>query len=218
MCGFLQHNGVVVRVNGYASLFDTEIRIDGQIESIAPGAFSPTCNRGAIDVRMTVNHHCAATWASVRDGSLKVWQDAVGLAFSAAFPDTSHGRGLARAVADGLIVASVLFRSFGQKPTPGGYIVTAATLTDVCLTTAAAYPTATWLSDFGLMRHMSDHALLLRRQWIGGQLKAKREAGDHVTQSRVVPSPPARGAPSRAELAATAYQEAQARRRARRAA
>ena len=169
----LQHNGRALRVDGYATLFDVEINIDGKIEKFAPGAFSPVLRRGAIDVRATVNHRRAGTWASVRAGSLKLWQDTTGLAFSAALPGNAEGRGLARAVADGQIGASVLFRPFGSKSTPGGYTVTAATLTDICLTTAPAYSTATWLSDFGLMRHMPDHALLLRSRWIGARQQAR---------------------------------------------
>lgn len=199
----LEHNGAAVRIDGYACIFGSEIRIDGQIESFAPGAFSPTLRRGAIDMRATINHHRAETWASVRDGSLKLWQDDVGLGFSASLPGTAEGRGLARAVADGLIGASILFRPFQSKPTPGGYTVTAATLTDVCLTTSPAYLTAVWLVPFELMNFMPDHALLLRRRWIGGRLKAKREARDHVVQPR---------GPSRPEQAAKAHHEAKTRR------
>ncbi len=172
----LQHNGRPLRINGYAAVFDSEIHIDGQTEKFVFGAFAPTLSRGGIDVRMTVNHRRGETWASVREGSLSLWEDECGLAFSAQVPATSHGHGWARAVADGQIEASVLFRGFGKKPAPGGTIVTAAILTDICLTTAAAYPTATWLGDFGLMRHMPDHALLLRRRWIGSCQRKRRAA------------------------------------------
>ena len=119
-------------------------------------------------------------------------------------PSTPEGRGQARAVADGLIGASVLFRPFKTEKTASGNIVQAATLTDICLTTSPAYPTATWLAPFELMNSMNDHALMLRRRLIGGQLKARREARDHVTQPRV--------APSKARQAVEAYHEANARR------
>ena len=161
----LRHNGRPLRIDGYATIFDTPIVIDSQTEIISPGAFSMMLSRGAPYARATINHRPATTWASVRDGSLKLWADSTGLAFSAALPGTAEGRSVACAVADGQIGASVLFRPFGSNSTPTGYVVEAATLTDVCLTTTPAYLTATWLSDFGLMRHMPDHALLLRRQW-----------------------------------------------------
>jgi hypothetical protein len=119
-------------------------------------------------------------------------------------PATLEGRGQARAVADGLIGASVLFRSFKTEKIAGECIIQAAILTDICLCTAPAYPTATWLVPFECMNYMPDHALMLRRRLIGGQLKAKREAREHVTQPRV--------APSRAERATTAYHEANTRR------
>ena len=208
----LQHNGRKLRIDGYATLFGEEIYIGSQTEKFATGAFTPSLRRGATFVRATINHRRADTWASVRDGSLRLWEDSIGLAFSAALPATPEGRGLARAVADGLIQASVLFRPFRSKPTPTGCVVETATLIDVCLAIATAYPTATWLSDFGLMRHMSDRALLLRRCLIGAQLKARREARDHVMQPCVAPSHPARRAPSRAEQAVKAYHEAKSRR------
>ena len=195
-------SGQPVHVCGYAGLFDTPIVIDGQTEEFARGAFQPSLRFGA-DVPATVNHKCDATWARVRDGSLKLWEDDTGLAFSATLPATPYGRGLARAVADGLISASVLFRSFKTERTASGYIVQAATLTDICLATAPAYPTAVWLVPFECMKNATDHALMLRRRLIGGQLKARREARDHVTQPSV--------APSKAELAVKAHQEANAR-------
>ncbi len=218
MTEFLKQNGAPLKICGYACLFDATIKHREQSLAFARGAFSPTLLYNASGVRALVDHKRAGEWACTRDGSLRVWEDGVGLGFSAMIPNTIEGRGLARAVADGYIGASLHFRPFKTEEIAGGYIVQAATLTEISLTTRPAFATAAWLVPFESMNHMPDHALALRRRLIGGQLKAKREAGDHVTQSRVVPSPPARGAPSRAELAATAYQEAQARRRARRAA
>ncbi|MCH8859065.1 MAG: HK97 family phage prohead protease [Proteobacteria bacterium] len=197
-------SGRPIKIVGYANLFDTSITRDGQTLEFARGAFLPTLSRGAPDLRATVDHKRDATWASVRDGSLTVWEDACGLAFSALLAPTPEGRGHARAVADGLIFASIRHRTFKTETTASGCIVKAAVLIDICLTTSPAYPTATWLVPFDCNNHMSDNALMLRRRWIGGQLKARREARDHVTQPRV--------APAKAELAVKAHQEANARR------
>ena len=203
MIEFLQHEGELIHVNGYAAIYDSPIVIDGQTEEFARGAFQPSLKFGA-DVRFTINHKRDTTWARVADGSLKMWEDACGLAFSALLPATPYGRGQARAIADGLIGASVLFRPFRTKKTTSGYIVQAATLDDICLATSTAYPTAVWLAPFECMNYMSDNALMLRRRLIGGQLKARREARDHAANPSV--------APSKAELAVRAHQEALARR------
>ena len=199
----LDDRGQLIHVQGYAGLFDTPIVVDGQTEEFARGAFQPSLKFGA-DLRITVNHKRDATWARVRGGSLKIWEDNFGLAFSAMLPATPYGRGQARAVADGLIGASVLFRSFKTEKIAGGCIIQAATLTDICLCIAPAYPTAVWLAPFERMNHMGDHALMLRRRLIGGQLKARREARDHAANPSV--------APSKAEQAVRAHQEALARR------
>ena len=196
-------NGQVVRINGYASLFGAEGRINGQIISFDPGAFAPSLRYGA-DVRATIDHRYGATFARVRDRSLTLWEDCVGLAFSLTVPASAEGHGIARSVADGEIGASVLFRPFQRRKTAGVYVVERAILTDVCLTTSPVYRTAAWLSPFELMNHMHDRALLLRRCWLGGALKGKREARDQATQPRV--------APSKARQAVDAYHEANARR------
>ncbi len=212
MTGFLQHNGAPLKIVGYGCLFGTAVMRRGQTVTFARDAFSPTLRYNASGVRALVDHKRAAEWACTRDGSLRVWEDDTGLGFSAMIPNTIEGRGLARAVADGYIGASLHFRPFKTEEIAGGYIVQAATLTEISLTTRPAFATAAWLVPFESMNHMPDHALALRRRLIGGQLKAKREAREHVTQPRVAPSHPARVAPSRAEQAAQAHRDANSRR------
>ena len=198
----LDAHGQPLKIVGYACLFDTPITIAGQTEVIAPGAFLPSLRYGA-NVRACIDHRRSATWASADDGTLRLWQDATGLAFTAMVPASLEGRGLARAVADGCIGSSFYFRPFKTEQTASGYIVQAATLTEISLTTSPAYPTRAWLVPFESMNYMPDHALFLRRRWIGGQLKARREARDHVVQTC---------GPSRPEQAAKAHHEANARR------
>ena len=171
MTAHLQHNGQPLKIVGYACLFDTTIENRGQALTFARDAFLPTLRHNASGVRALVDHKWASEWACTQDGSLRLWQDHAGLAFAAMIPNTIEGRGLARAVGDGLVAASVHFRPFRTEETADGYIVQAAILTEISLTTRPAYPTATWLSELGLMRHMSDYALDLRRRWRLGSMK-----------------------------------------------
>ena len=188
MTKYLEHDGQEIRINGFAAVWNTEIRVRGRTEEFARGAFLPVLNFGA-SVRATIDHERSQTFACVRDGSLRLWEDATGLAFSALVPASPHGRGWAHAVADGCLGASVLFRPFKTEKTSTGCIVQHATLTDICVTGAPAYPTAAWLAPFELMNHMDDSALLLRRRWIGGALKAKREAREarEVREALAIP-------------------------------
>ena len=200
----LDDHGQVVRINGYACLFDTTIKHRGQALTFARGAFSPTLCYNASGVRALVDHRRAGEWARTRDGSLRLWEDDTGLAFSAMVLATSEGRGWARATADGYTAVSIHFRPFKTEKTASGGIVQAAILTEISLTTRPAFPTAAWLAPFELMDYMPDHALILRRRLIGGQLKAMREACVDMMQPCV--------APSRAEQAAKVHHEAKARR------
>ncbi len=224
MSYYLQHEGELLEICGYACLFDTTIRHGGQAFSFARGAFSPTLRYNAKGVRALVDHRRAGEWACTRDGSLRLWQDDTGLAFSANIPNTIAGRGLARAVADGYIGCSLHFRPFKTEETATGYVVLSTTLTEISITTRPAFATATWLAPFKLMNYMPDHAVVLRRHLIGGQLAAKREA------RAAAPGPQARAgtklrAPDRleaiyppglglstTELEECAFQEAAARR------
>ena len=161
----LDSHGQPLKIVGYASLFDSPITIDGQTEAIARGAFTPTLRRGAPVVRALVNHHRTTTWASVRAGTLKLWETGTGLAFSAMIQNTIAGRQLARAVAGGHTGVSFQCRPLKTEETASGYAVTAAMLTEISLIGEPAYATGAWLSDPDLMDPMPDHALALRRQW-----------------------------------------------------
>ena len=204
MPDFLHHEGEPLKIVGYGCPFGATITHRGQDLSFARDAFSPTLRFNASGVRALVDHKRASEWACTQDGSLRLWEDHVGLAFSAKIPNTIEGRGLARAVADGLIGASLHFRPFKIEETASGQIVQAATLTEISLTTRPAFATAAWLVPFECMNYMSDHALMLRRRLIGGQLKARREARDHAAHPSV--------APSKAEQAVRVHRKANARR------
>jgi len=78
------------RLEGYAATFGTEARISDFIETIAAGAF-----RGSLaadkDILALVDHDPTRLLARTRSGSLRLVEDAKGLAFGIDVPDTRDG-------------------------------------------------------------------------------------------------------------------------------
>lgn len=80
------------RLSGYAALFGTEARIaDAFTEIVVRGAFSASLAGGS-DVLALVDHDPAKVLARTRSGSLRLSEDARGLAFDLDVPDTQAGR------------------------------------------------------------------------------------------------------------------------------
>ncbi|WP_374330454.1 HK97 family phage prohead protease [Aestuariivirga sp.] len=77
------------RIEGYAATFGTEARIGTFVETIAPGAF-----KGALggDVLALLDHDQSKVLGRTRSGTLRLTEDARGLAFSLDLPDTQAGR------------------------------------------------------------------------------------------------------------------------------
>lgn len=77
------------RIEGYAATFGTEASLGGFVETIAPGAF-----RGALagDVLAMLDHDPGKVLGRTRSGTLRLHEDARGLAFSLDVPDTQAGR------------------------------------------------------------------------------------------------------------------------------
>lgn len=77
------------RLEGYAATFGAEAKIGSIIETISPGAF-----RSAItgDVLALHDHDPAKVLGRTRSGTLRLTEDANGLAFSLDLPDTQAGR------------------------------------------------------------------------------------------------------------------------------
>ncbi len=76
------------RLQGYAATFGSEAKIGSIIETIAPGAF-----RSALggDVLALFDHDPAKVLGRTRSGTLKLSEDAKGLAFTLELPDTQAG-------------------------------------------------------------------------------------------------------------------------------
>lgn len=102
-------------LSGYAAVFNSEANLGDFQELIRPGAFAKSLATGS-NVRALYAHNGEALLGTTRGGTLKLREDAHGLAFELALPDTSHGRDLAILVDRG----DVAGMSFGFRVAPGG--------------------------------------------------------------------------------------------------
>ena len=79
------------KLEGYAATFGAEARIGSIRESIAPGAFRSSLSAGG-DILALVDHDAGRVLGRTRSGSLRLSEDAKGLAFELDVPDTQAGR------------------------------------------------------------------------------------------------------------------------------
>lgn len=100
---------------GYAAVFNSEANLGTFSEVIRPGAFAKSLAAGS-SVRALYHHDSQALLGTTRGNTLKLKEDAHGLAFELALPDTSHGRDLAILVDRGDVQGC----SFGFRVPDGG--------------------------------------------------------------------------------------------------
>lgn len=77
-------------LSGYAAKFGAEAKIGTFVEAIAKGAFASSLKSGR-DILAMVDHDQSKVLARTRSGSLKLSEDATGLAFELSIPDTQAG-------------------------------------------------------------------------------------------------------------------------------
>lgn len=111
--GSLRSEGKTLR--GYAAVFNSEADLGGFVEVIRNGAFRKTLDSGS-NIRALYHHQGDALLGTTRGGSLELREDAHGLAFTLALPDTTHGRDLAVLVDRGDVAGC----SFGFRVADGG--------------------------------------------------------------------------------------------------
>ena len=111
--GELRSNGRTLY--GHAARFNSEANLGHFVEIIRPGAFRQSLDAGA-NVRALYDHESSALLGTTRGGTLKLKEDAQGLAFELALPSTTHGNDLAILVDRGDVSAC----SFGFKVRDGG--------------------------------------------------------------------------------------------------
>jgi len=78
------------KLTGYAATFGAEARITDFIEVIMPGAFKASLE--GRDVLALVDHNTTRLLARTKSGTLRLHEDAHGLAFELDLPDTQPGR------------------------------------------------------------------------------------------------------------------------------
>ena len=100
---------------GYAAVFNSEANLGTFSEVIRPGAFAKSLATGS-SIRALYHHDAHALLGTTRGGTLQLREDAHGLAFELALPDTTHGRDLAILVDRGDVAGC----SFGFKVPDGG--------------------------------------------------------------------------------------------------
>jgi uncharacterized protein len=102
-------------LTGYAAVFNSEANLGTFSEVIRPGAFAKSMATGS-NVRALYHHDAQALLGTTKGGTLQLREDAHGLAFELALPDTSHGRDLAILVDRGDVQGC----SFGFRVPDGG--------------------------------------------------------------------------------------------------
>ena len=141
-----QEDDGVMRLSGYAAVFnDSSVPLPFS-ERIAPGAFRKTLSETP-DVRLLINHE-GLPLARTKNNTLTLSEDEVGLRFDAELPDTSEARDLYTLIQRGDVdQMSFAFRVIRQKWSPdrSERTLTEVSLADgdVSVVTYPAYPTTT---------------------------------------------------------------------------
>ena len=102
-------------LTGYAAVFNSEANLGDFQELIRPGAFAKSLATGS-NIRALYAHNGEALLGTTKGGTLQLREDAHGLAFELALPDTTHGKDLAILVDRGDVGGC----SFGFKLRSGG--------------------------------------------------------------------------------------------------
>ena len=111
--GNLRSNGKTLA--GHCAIFNSEADLGGFVEVIRNGAFRKSLEDGS-NIRALYHHQGDALLGTTRSRTLQLREDAKGLAFELALPDTTHGRDLAVLVERGDISGC----SFGFRVRDGG--------------------------------------------------------------------------------------------------
>jgi len=179
----LLHDNWPLRVQGYANIFGVEASTESGVEVFRPGAFAGHLECGAQNVIATWGHFADYAWASVKDGTLKLWEDGIGLCFEATVESSPFGAGLVRFIAEGNAASSILFDSLHQVETANGREVKKAFLRDICVCIEGAYPTAVWLRGNAQPDTLTPYARELRATWLANRAARDAERLERLTRT-----------------------------------
>ena len=217
MTDFITHEGAAVFVDGYASIYDTLSEplpeYGGKRELIRPGAFDQVLRHPCPGLSCEVHHlGPSSALGSAQDGTLKVWSDSHGLAFRAG-PILFTGSNAA--VLKSIVRVRDGIRGCSWRAAPAEVTTEAVSgmmakvirkfeyLEHISVATHGVYLEAVCWCSHEFPYDLPDYLKPLARHWHDN--RPARAAMLHPTAA------PARRAPSRAEQAAKAHQEANAR-------
>jgi hypothetical protein len=95
-----QEEGEKPKIRGHAAVFDQLSEdLGGFVEKIRPGAFAKTTREA--DIRALWNHDANYPLGRTKAGTLRVWEDEIGLAIELDPPETSYARDLQESIRRG---------------------------------------------------------------------------------------------------------------------
>lgn len=98
----VREDGDGMTFEGYAAVFNSDSEPLPFIERILPGAFRKSL-QSRNEIKLLWNHDAGEPLASVRGGTLKLWEDATGLRAWARIANTTRGRDVAELIRSGTI-------------------------------------------------------------------------------------------------------------------
>lgn len=155
------------RLTGYAAVFNQTTHIAGLHERIACGAFRASLADGA-DILALADHDAARLLARTASGTLRLREDAHGLAFDLDLPDTSVGRDiLALAQRGDLGGMSIGFIMREETNRDGVRELRGVDLKEISVVQAwPAYPGTEVQARAKVVAHISNTNAARRRRWV----------------------------------------------------
>lgn len=128
-------------ISGYAAVFNSDSHPLPFTERVAPGAFKRSL-QSRNEIKLLWNHDTGEPLASLRGGSLRLWEDKKGLAYEAVMANTTRGRDVAELIRVGVIDAmsfgfNVIKDSWDEA---GNRILESVRLHEISVVSYPAYP------------------------------------------------------------------------------
>lgn len=137
----IREDGKGMTISGYAAVFNSDSHPLPFTERVAPGAFKRSL-QSRNEIKLLWNHDTGEPLASLRGGSLRLWEDKKGLAYEAVMANTTRGRDVAELIRSGVIDAmsfgfNVIKDSWDEA---GNRILESVRLHEISVVSYPAYP------------------------------------------------------------------------------